>query len=65
MNINIIEEKRKSKRISITELCEVAGIDRSTWYKYLRDPDKMRFSTWKKIVDYLGLTVKERKDSLK
>lgn len=65
MNINIIEEKRKQKRISITELCKAAEIDRSTYYKYMRNPDKMRISTWQSIADYLGMTVQERKESLK
>ena len=65
MNINVIEEKRKQKRISITELCGAVEIDRTTYYKYRMNPDMMRISTWKKIADFLGMTLAERKESLK
>lgn len=65
MNINIIEEKRKRKRISITEMCKAAEIDRTTYYKYMRNPDMMRISTWVKITDFLGMTLQEKKESLK
>lgn len=65
MNIGVIENKRKQKRITVTELCEAAGIDRTTYYRLLKDPDSMKISTWYKIVTYLGMTMLERKESLK
>ena len=65
MNINIVEEKRKLKRISVTALCKEVGINRTTYYKYLKEPSSMRIDTFFKIADYLGMTVKERKESLK
>lgn len=65
MNIGIIEEKRKQKRITVTELCEAAGIDRTTYYRLLKDPDSMKISTWDKIATFLGMTQTERKESLK
>ena len=65
MNIGVIENKRKQKRITVTELCKAAEIDRTTYYRLLKDPDSMKFSTWYKIVTYLGMTMLERKESLK
>ena len=65
MNISVIENKRKQKRITVTELCKAAEIDRTTYYRLLKDPDSMKFSTWNKIVTYLGMTMLERKESLK
>ena len=65
MNIGVIENKRKQKRITVTELCEAAEIDRTTYYRLLKDPDSMKISTWSKIVTYLGMTMLERKESLK
>ena len=65
MNINIVEEKRKLKRISVTALCKEVGINRTTYYKYLKEPSSMRIDTFFKIADYLGMTVQERKESLK
>ena len=64
MNIGIIEEKRKQKRITVTELCESVGIERTTYYRLLKYPDSMKISTWYKIVSFLGLTQQERKQSL-
>ena len=64
MNIGIIEEKRKQKRVTVTELCEAVNIDRTTYYRLLENPDSMKISTWYKIVSYLGLTQVERKKSL-
>lgn len=64
MNIDIIEEKRKQKHITVTELCKNADIDRTTYYRLLRDPDAMKFSTWHKIVEFLGMTQAERKQTL-
>ena len=64
MNIDIIEEKRKQKRVTVTELCEAVGIERSTYYRLQKKPETMKISTWYKIADYLGLTQAERKLTL-
>jgi len=64
MNIDVIEEKRKQKRVTVTELCEAVGIERSTYYRLQKYPDTMKISTWHKIVDFLGLTQAERKLTL-
>jgi len=64
MNIGIIEEKRKQKRITVTELCDGVGIERTTYYRLLKHPDSMKISTWYSIVSYLGMTQAERKQSL-
>lgn len=64
MNLGIIEDKRKQKRITITELCEAVGIERSTYYRLLENPDSMKISTWDKIASYLGMTQLERRKSL-
>lgn len=64
MNFQVIEAKRKKERITVTELCDKVGIDRSTYYKMLRDPDRTKVSTWQKIADELQMTPEERIDSL-
>ena len=64
MNIDVIEEKRKQKRVTVTELCEAVGIERSTYYRLQKFPDTMKFSTWHKIVDFLEMTQAERKATL-
>ena len=64
MNIQIIEQRRIEKRIPVTELCAAVGIDRSTYYNLLKNPDSMKLSTWRKIADYLGLSNADRKASI-
>ena len=64
MNIAVIEEKRKQKRVTITELCESVGIERSTYYRLQKHPESMKFSTWNKIADFLEMTQAERKATL-
>lgn len=65
MNFQIIDDKRKALRYTVTELCGLVGIDRTSYYMYLKNPEKMRISTWEKIVDVLGMTEVERRASLK
>lgn len=64
MNIQIIDDKRKELRYTVTEFCNKIGIDRTTYYKLLEDPDKMKISTWKKMVELLELNATERKATL-
>ena len=64
MNIGLIEDKRKQKRVTVTELCEAVGIERSTYYRLMENPDSMKISTWYKIVSFLGMTMQERKKTL-
>ena len=64
MNFGVIEDKRKQKRVTVTELCDAVGIERSTYYRLLEHPESMKISTWDKIVSYLGMTMLERRKSL-
>lgn len=64
MNIQIIDQRRTEKRISVKELCEAVGIDRSTYYNLLKNPESMKLATWRKIADYLELSTADRKASL-
>lgn len=64
MNIQMIDAKRKEQRYTVTEFCKQIGIDRTTYYKYLEDPDTMKISTWYKMVTLLGMTMAERRESL-
>ena len=64
VNFGIIEDIRKQKRVTVTELCEAAGIDRATYYRLQKNPDAMKFSTWHRIVDFLGMTKAEKQKTL-
>lgn len=64
MNIQIIDDKRKALRYTVTEFCNQIGIDRTTYYKFLQNPDSMKISTWKKMVELLEMNATERKESL-
>lgn len=65
MNILIIEQKRIEKRITVKELCEAVGIDRTTYYNIKKNPDNIKLLTWRKIADYLEMSQADRKASLK
>ena len=65
MNFQVIDDKRKAKRYTVTELCDLAGIDRTSYYIYLKDPGKMRISIWEKLVKILEMTEAERRASLR
>ena len=64
MNIAVIEDKRKQRKVTVTELCKAVGIERSTYYGLLKQPERMKISTWDSIASYLGMTMAERKASL-
>ena len=65
MDFQYIDKKREEKRFSVTEFCELVGIDRTTYYKYLKDPGTMKISTWVKMANILKLTEAERRASLR
>ena len=65
MNIQMIDNKRKEQRYTVTEFCRQVGIDRTTYYKLLENPDSMKISTWNKIADLLKLNMAERKECLR
>lgn len=65
MNFQVIDNKRKALRYTVTDFCDQIGIDRTSYYKYLQDPSSMKISTWEKMVQLLGMTAAERKESLK
>lgn len=61
----MIDAKRKEQRYTVTEFCRKIGIDRTTYYYILKNPDSMKISTWRKIADLLQLSVSERKECLR
>lgn len=65
MDIQMIDSKRKEQRYTVTEFCKQIGIDRTTYYNFLKNPDSMKISTWNRIADLLDLSVSERKECLK
>lgn len=65
MDIQMIDIKRKEQRYTVTEFCKQIGIDRTTYYNFLKNPDSMKISTWNRIADLLDLSVSERKECLK
>ena len=65
VNIQMIDNKRKEQRYTVTEFCKQIGIDRTTYYNFLKNPESMKISTWNKIADLLNLTVAEKKECLK
>ena len=65
MNIQMIDDKRKEQRFTVTEFCRQIGIDRTTYYKILENPDSLKVSTWTKMADLLNLSASERKECLK
>lgn len=64
MNFDIIEQKRKDKNLTVTALCNLAGIDRSTYYRIMENPDSLRFSTATKLVQALKLNAAEKSQVL-
>lgn len=65
MNFSIIDRKRKEKRYTITEFCNLLGIDRTTYYIYMKNPSQMSVSTLMKFAKTLSLTKKEVAEILK
>ena len=65
MNIQMIDDKRKEQRWTVTQFCNEIGIDRTTYYKYLENPDSMKVSTFKKIAALLNMNLAEQKECLK
>lgn len=64
MDIQLIDKKRKEKRYTVTELCKCAGIDRTTYYKNLKNPATMKIVTLEKLMNVLELTKEEKKQIL-
>lgn len=60
MNFDIIEKKRRLQNIPVARLCRLAKIDRSTYYKLLKNPDSATFSTVSKLAKAVDLSVTER-----
>lgn len=61
MNFELIDNKRKQLRYTVTAFCEEVGIDRTTYYLIQKDPESIRVSTLNKMADVLNLTKAERK----
>ena len=65
MNFDIIEQKRKARGMTITRLCEKAGVDRKTYYNVKANPDSARFSVVTRLVSAVGLNAVEKAKVLK
>lgn len=60
MDFEYIDLKRREKNLTVTELCERAEIDRSTYYKLKQNQD-IRLSTLRKLFDILELNMAEQR----
>ena len=60
MNFDVIERKRITRGMSITQLCDKAEIDRGTYYNIKKNPDSAKYSTVCKLVSAVGLDAVER-----
>ena len=60
--MEFIEEIRKQKEISVTELCEKAGISRRTYYRWLNKERNPKFSTIRKVCEVLNIDFAENVD---
>ena len=60
MNFNKLDEKRIENRFSVTQFCQLVGIDRSSYYNYMANPDTIKVSTLEKMFDVLSLSKKDR-----
>ena len=65
VNIQLIDEKRKEQRWTVTAFCEKIGIDRTTYYNFLKNPESMKISTFKKIAMLLHMNATEQREVLK
>lgn len=52
-----IDYLRKFKGLTPEDLWEALGIDRSTWYKRMRDPDSFRLLELRKLAKRLNTTI--------
>lgn len=60
MNFDVIEQKRIEKNLTVTKLCELADIDRSTYYKVRENPEDLKWSTACKLASALKLNAAEK-----
>lgn len=60
MNFDVIEQKRIARGLTVTKLCEKAGIDRKTYYNIKANPDSATFSVVSKLINAVGLNAAER-----
>lgn len=60
MNFDFIDLKRREQNLTVTKLCEIAGIDRGTYSKMKAQPDAIKLSTFVKICDALEFSKDER-----
>ncbi len=60
MDFEYIDLKRRQKGLSITKFCELAEIDRSTYYKIQQNSD-IKLSTLRKIFEVLDMNLTEQK----
>lgn len=60
MDFEYMDRIRREKNLTVTKLCELAEIDRSTYYR-LQQNDDIKLSTLRKLFDVLELNLAEQK----
>lgn len=55
----VLRRIRRQRHLSVSALCQVAGISRSTWQRVLQAPETARFSTVMGICDSLRLNLSD------
>ena len=62
--MELIDDKRIKKRMTVEEFCKQIDVDVSTFYKWKAEPNRMKLSTLRKIADVLNFTIAEKKQIL-
>lgn len=60
MDFAYIDLKRREKGLSVSKLCNLADINRSTYYK-IRTSEDIKLSTLRKLFDVLDLNMAEQR----
>lgn len=55
----LIKEKMKKQKIRATDMAKALGIDKSTWYRKIKEPKKITIGDAEKICEILALNAKE------
>ena len=62
--MELIDDKRIKKRMTVEEFCKQIDVDVSTFYKWKAEPNRMKLSTLRKTADVLNFTIAEKKQIL-
>lgn len=61
MEFDYIDLKRREQNLTVTKLCDLAGINRTTYYNLKRKNSDIKLSTVRKIFKALDLNAAEQK----